>query len=297
MYGIIDIGSNTIRLKIYKKECGRLINVIDKKDFTRLISYRKNDVLQAEGISKCIGVLVGYKHIIDLLKISRYYVIAETVFRGLENIDDVLSEIKDKAFVDVLVLSQSDEEMYSYLGATSDIDINDGCVVDIGGGSTELIFFNDNNISLKCMIACGSLNMQDAYFNDDNILDFEVSGIKNYVYECLQAEKINKKSEVIIGVGGTLRALLRLKRSETGNDVLSFTYDDVRRWYQIVMHNKVLWLRTLLKVAPERVYTLTSGLIILKTVMKYVGAKNVYVTKNGVREGFLYNEIKNEKES
>lgn len=47
MYGIIDIGSNTIRLKIYKKECGRLINVIDKKDFTRLISYRKNDVLQA----------------------------------------------------------------------------------------------------------------------------------------------------------------------------------------------------------------------------------------------------------
>lgn len=291
MYGIIDIGSNTIRLKIYKIENEKLVNVIDKKNFLRLISFRRNNVLLDEGIDKCIEVLNNYKHILELLKVSKYYIIAETVLRGLDNIDDVLEKIKALTSFDVVILSSDEEEMYSYLGATNDIDCTNGCVVDIGGGSTELIFFNNKNIEFKSMILNGSLNMQDAYFNEDNLLDFEASGIKNSVKSSLENNKIYNKAKTIIGVGGTIRALLRLKRSEDSL-ASSFSYDDVRRWYQTAKHNQSLWLKTLLKVSPDRVYTLTSGLIILKTIMKWIDSDEVIVSENGVREGFLYHNIK-----
>lgn len=294
MYGIIDIGSNTIRLKIYKLNEEKIESVVDKKEFAKLISYRKDNNLTEAGIEVCINVLQSFKKIIELLKVDNYYAFATASLRNITNTLEVLSRIKNETGIDVDIISGEDEALYSYLGATSNINIQNGAMIDIGGGSSEIVFFEDDKLLSRYSIPCGSLNMQDTFFNEDNLIDFDTKGIKKCVNENLDNQNIQNESLVLIGVGGTIRALLKLKQKETGLNDKEFSYEDVRRWYQLIKHNPTNWLRFVLKIIPERVYTVTSGLVILKTVMKRIGAGKVIVSEYGVREGYLNHILKSE---
>lgn len=295
MYGIIDIGSNTIRLKVYKCVKGKYKAIIDKKEFAKLISYRNNNSLTEDGVNLCIDILDEYKQILNMLKVSSFYAFATASLRYIDNENEVLNMIKEKTGIDVKILSGDEEAYYGYLGAKMAISFDTGAVVDIGGGSMEITFFKDKEIIDKKSIRCGSLNMQELFLKNDSIIDFETKSMKDYILNALNEEKIDKKSEIVYGVGGTIRALLKIKRKETGLEVFEFSYDDVKRWYKMLKLNSTNWLRLVLNVVPERTYTISCGLIILKTIMKHIEAKRVIVSEYGVREGYLLHLIEDNK--
>lgn len=299
MYAIIDIGSNTIRLKVYKYNNNQLEAIVDKKEFAKLINYRKDGNMSEEGILICIDVLNKMLNIIKLLRIKKYYAIATAPFRGIKNSEDVLKKIKEATMLDVSILKGEDEAYYSYLGAKASTLINEGALIDIGGGSTELVFFKDSKELNKTSIPCGSLNMQGEFYKDLEGFAFETKWIRKNVIEHLKEKNIepNQKNDlVMVGVGGTIRALLKLKRNETGSNDITISYDDIKRWYQILKHNPIKWLKEILLIVPERVYTMTTGLIILKTVMKYIGANSIIVSEYGVREGYLTHILENKEQ-
>lgn len=290
MYAVIDIGSNTIRLKVYKVVKGQFESVVDKKEFAKLISYRSDGKMTDEGIDICVSVLDRMLNLIKLLKVKDYYVIATAPFRNIDNASDVILQVKEQTGIVINVLSGEDEAYYSYIGAKASTLVNEGLLTDIGGGSTELVFFKDSVELNKISLPCGSLNMQKEFYKDVDGFDFETKWIKKRVLNYLNENKFDETimhKDVIIGVGGTVRALLKLKRSETGLNDNEFSYDDVRRWYQVLKQNPIKWIKELLLIIPERVYTITTGLIILKTVMSYVNASRVIVSQYGVREGYL----------
>ncbi len=287
MYAVIDIGSNTIRLKIYKVENDKLKAIIDKKEFSKLISYRSLDKLTLEGINECARVLNEYNQIISLLKVEKCYVFATASLRNISNTEEVLTQIKELTGFDVQILSGEDEALYSYLGVSLSIKTENGVVLDIGGGSLELTFFEHKEVKQRKSIPTGSLNMQEAFLNKKNVLDFKTKKMEKYIIKLLNNENISEKRGIIYGVGGSIRALLKIKKKETGLEETGFTYLDVKRWYKMLNENPNEWLKLVLNVVPERALTVSTSLIIIKTVMKYIEAKNIVVCDGGVREGYL----------
>ncbi len=287
MYGIIDIGSNTIRLKVYKNVRNKYKSIIDKKEFAKLISLREDDKLTSEGINLCAEILNEYKQILNMLKVTNYHAFATASFRCIKNVDEVLAKVKELTGIEIEVLSGEEEALYGYLGASQSIESESGAVLDIGGGSLELTFFNNNEIENKKSIPCGSLNMQELFLNKNSVVDFNTKDMKEYITKMLKEQGITEKKDVIYGVGGTIRALLKIKKKEDGIDTQEFSYDDVRRWYRMLKRDSISWLRLVLNIVPERTLTVSCGLIVLKTVMKYINANKVIVCENGVREGYL----------
>ncbi len=287
MYGIIDIGSNTIRLKVYKIEDDKCSSIIDKKEFAKLISYRLGDKLTLEGINECARVLNEYKKILTLVNVDKYYAFATASLRNISNTREVLDKIKELTGIDINVLSGEDEALYGYLGASSSIKSETGVVLDIGGGSLELTFFKHSEIESRKSIPTGSLNMQEAFLSKHKVIDFKTKKMEKYINKLLDNEDITEGRENIYGVGGSIRALLKIKNKETGLVQTGFTYEDVKRWYQMLKEKPDEWLRLVLNVVPERTLTVSTGLIIVKTVMSYLEAKNVFVCEGGVREGYL----------
>ena len=91
-YGVIDIGSNSIRLSIYECEGSEITQLINKREMAGLAGYVKKDGMLAEaGIRKACAILAGYKEVFAGFGIEEYGVFATASLRGAGNRDKALS--------------------------------------------------------------------------------------------------------------------------------------------------------------------------------------------------------------
>lgn len=294
MYGVIDIGSNTIRLKIYKYINQNLQPIIDKKVFAKLASYIINNELSKEGEQVLIDTLKDYKYTLTLLGIERYYIFATASLRNALNGYEVSLRIKDMLGLDIKIISGEEEALYDYLGVKSQAKLNSGILVDIGGGSSEVVVFENNQIITRFSIPIGSLNTYTRYVKKKFPRSKEIKEIKKAVIDNLKKYPLTiPTTNTILGVGGTIRALNKLKQKETITNN-QFKYQDLKDWLKEAKKNTSTWENTILDTIPERIYTITTGLVILKTIMKYYQASDVIVSNFGIREGYLLNILKEE---
>ncbi len=289
MYCVIDIGSNTIRLKVYEYKDGSLKNIFDKKNFAKLASYiDENNYMKQDGIYKCIDVLEEYKQALSHIHVSKLLVFATAAIRNVGNTKEIVSTIKNVVGLDVCVLSGEQEATYDFIGAKKEVDFISGIMVDIGGGSTELIFIENYKIVYKTSIPVGSLNMHAKHVSDIFPTKEEAKKIKeqvlNYIEEvCLE----DKPWDNICGIGGSIRGVLKLQNELTKSKENTIGINEINNLVKLYKNNSDKWFKKILKTIPERVYTITVGLIILKTIMNYYGCFNVVVSNSGVREGYL----------
>ncbi len=164
MYGIIDIGSNTMRLSCYRVVGCEIENVFHKKEVAGLASYvDENGNLSEKGIKAAIEILKEFKQVITSVNFHSLYVIATASFRNVGNTEYIVSKIKSETDMDVEVISGESEAEYDFIGATYHNNLDDGILIDIGGGSTELVFFADRKVKEAVSIPIGSLNMFNKY--------------------------------------------------------------------------------------------------------------------------------------
>ncbi len=84
--------------------------------------------------------------ILENVRVERLYIFATASLRNIENTLEVTAEIKKQTGFDVDVISGREEAVFDYYGAMQTIEMHDRLLVDIGGGSTELVFYKDNEI-------------------------------------------------------------------------------------------------------------------------------------------------------
>lgn len=293
MYAVIDIGSNTIRFKVYDLKNNELVPLFDKKTFAGLASYQDADSnLSKEGINILLNTLKDYKETANKISIEKLFVFATASLRNIKNTSEVVDIIKDKLDLEIDVISGTDEAYYDYIGAKSIIEYKEGLMIDIGGGSTEFVFIKNNQIENKLSFPIGSLNTYDK-FVDGILPDMdETKKIEKHVKKQLKSIGTDKiESELIVGIGGSIRALLKMKQTLKKTDSRFISSKDLNdiAYYKT---NKDKWMLDVLKIVPERIFTITCGTIILKTIMKYYKADRVLVSDYGVREGYLMCHLK-----
>lgn len=142
-YAVIDIGSNTIRLCIYQAAGTNFRRLFSAKETAGLASYIKKGIMRADGINKAAEVLSYFATILTQFTLKDIYVFATAPLRNISNTLQVTSALYQKTGFDIDVLSGKQEALYSYYGAMHGIQSSDGLLTDIGGGSTELVSFQD----------------------------------------------------------------------------------------------------------------------------------------------------------
>lgn len=295
LYGLVDLGANSIRLSIYRVEGGRVVPLISKKETAGISAYVEGGALSRAGIDKACQVLSSFRAILENFEIEEMHVFATASLRNITNTEEAVERIHKYMGIRVDVLSGAEEARLDYAGASHGAGIHDGILVDIGGGSTELTEFAGGKVVSAASMPLGSLNM---YLKNaqTGLIPGKIAMRAVRADVCAQLDQlafVRDEYPTIYGVGGTIRATARLANDLFGlsADNREITYDNLRDVLRLFRESKRVALQSLLRTAPERVHTLIPGMTILKTVAKRFGGDVIVVSGYGVREGYLYERV------
>ena len=293
-YAIVDIGSNTIRMNVYEIEKNNIKQLFSKKTVAGLSSYIQDGKLSTKGIQKATKVLSSYRYIAELLGAEKFLPFATASLRNITNADEAIAAINKYADVTIDLIQGRDEALYGFRGLTIGNDVDSGVLFDIGGGSTEVIHIVKGTVKRAESVPMGSLNSFTTLMKGLTPTRKEAAKIKKEFNARLDELNISKSREydTLYGIGGTARACGNVCQEyfDLPNH-REFTAGDLGKMIDALSEGDNRAIRTLLQVVPERIHTLTPGMLIIETLCERFSSKKVSVGKNGVREGYIVNYL------
>lgn len=295
IYGLVDVGANSIRLSIYEAENGDAKLLVNKKDTAGLSSYVKNGALSMDGIKKACRVLESFQEILDNFGIREVHVFATASLRNISNTGEAVELIKSETGYSVDVLSGAEEARLDFIGLTHTQAIRDGILIDIGGGSTEIAEFSGGNILTAASMPIGSLNLFLHHVKDILPTDKMCRDIRAEVVRELKKLEFSGKTSYpyIYGIGGTIRATAKLANDifALPDDNQEISFKNLNELLDSYKNNKDLVRKSILQTSPERVHTLVPGMILLRAVAKRFRGDIILANNYGVREGYLFAKV------
>jgi len=296
MIAIIDIGSNSIRLSVYEvgpntdiRQVYRLKNVVGLAGYVS-----KRNILSEQGVAEACDALIKFREALKCMDISETHVFATASLRNILNTSQAIEAVKRNTGFNVTVISGEEEAICDYMGATNRAPMNNGLLIDIGGGSTELVLCKNGNIERAASITVGSLNMYAKYVT--RIIPTRAQAMSIEAETLKKLEMFNGKVKSVptmCGVGGTMRALCKLNNATFGDpeDNRMVSVKNAKKLCKMAATDIRPLLPKILQVMPERIHTITPGLIILNTIIKKYGCQTILVSESGVREGYLIRNV------
>lgn len=293
--GIIDIGANTIRLSIYSVEGNDARLLLNKKETAGLASYVKSKKLSQKGVERACSVLNDFKNILINLGITDYHAFATASLRNISNTEEAVLYIRAHTGIRVDVISGEEEARLGFAGACRDTGIQNGMMIDVGGGSTEVVGFKCGSVTAASSMPVGSLNLFSKHVkkllpSENELRNISIDIIEQLVllhgYGIAPIRKI-------IGIGGTVRAAAKLQNEYFGytEDSSLIRIEDIGQLLKHYRDRDGRVMKAILLVAPERVHTLIPGLDIMFNVAQYFGAETITANKCSVREGYVNSRI------
>ena len=299
LYAMIDVGSNTIRMAVYEIDGDRVDMIMKRKHTVGLASYVKEGFMRREGIEKVVEIINGYNDFLGDFGISRVTAFTTAALRNAYNGRQAVEEIEYRTGRKIHVMTGDEEATFDFIGATHNLVDEDGLLIDIGGGSTEIVYFEERNIKVKVSLPIGSLAFHTRYTGIH---------ILPSLSECeeMRAEAETTISAVqefqavthaqICGIGGTFKGAMALYNSMYGLPKLNSRMEVRRisdiifrfqREHELTQQDKILLMRTV----PERMHTFLPGLIIADVLAKRFKSMHIIFSDSGVREGYIYDRI------
>ncbi len=294
LYGVIDIGSNTIRLAVYEVKDRSIQGLFSKKSTAGLAAYvNKAGVLSQKGIDKAVYVLNEFKPIINNISLEKLFVFATASLRNITNSQQAIEEIYKKTEFEIDLVSGEEEGIYDFAGVCAQTPLDKGLLVDIGGGSTELVMYHKGKVIKAVSIPIGSLNLYKKYVKEVFPSQSEIKEMVKNITKELKVLENTQGYPLICGVGGTVRAACQLNIQMFGlqPDCNKIHFKELYKIISLFCNDSNMMTKKMLKIAPERIHTILPGMLILNEVGKKFGSDAICVSSFGVREGYLYTKL------
>lgn len=278
--GIIDIGSNTVVLKIYD-ENGKDTENGYYSSAIHLISHIKDGLMQESGIQAALQVLRQYRKILEERGVTEVYGLVTEPCRHISNRDAFLEALNSIGY-EIRPLTGEEEASYDFLGSRLDTsDISSGTAFDIGGGSTEIVSFCDGTvIHALTSIPYGCLRLKDCPLERKIPLS-----IIQQETERMPA-LLDYAGDILIGGGGTCRAVLLMHEKWFGNRHVSET--DLSMMFDALKSGNKDAVEVLNEtVSEDRRDVILPGINMILAMMEVFHASELRCSSYGVREGYL----------
>lgn len=288
-YAIVDIGSNTIRMIVYQVENGKIQKVLSEKQTAGLVGYiNENIELAQEGIDTLIETLQQFLHTAESVGVDEFHAFATASLRSVENQQQVLEAVQEQVGIVIRILSGEEEAALDFTALRDEIGSESGLMIDLGGGSVELVQFINGVREMSSTISFGSLSLYKNFVEDILPTDRELKEIKKHVKERIgEAPWLQGCAKHAYLLGGTGRAMAKLYMKVFGvpGDVHGYTMDahKIKKLRKALRSDSMLLIRN----CPERIHTILPGITALRAIIKAAGCEEITVYNLGIREGYL----------
>lgn len=298
--GIIDLGSNSARLVIVNLFADGYFMVVDElKESVRLGQDMERDgFLKPQRVAETIKTLKMFRKLCDSSGVSRIIAVATAAVRRAKNQRSFLDEIQATCGIKIRVLSSEEEAIYVYRGVINTMDIPKGLILEIGGGSTKIVYYNRRNMLNYVTLPFGAVTLTGLFADDGLKPEEQAKKIEEFFTEQLKkVEWINDLDPDVqmIGVGGSFRNLFKINKMvhkyplDTVHNY-SMNVDSFLPVYDMI---KVLDLDKKKKIkglSAERADILPAALAIIKSFIDYFHFEKFTFSGAGLREGIMFNQ-------
>lgn len=294
---IIDLGSDSLRLVLVNiLESGYFTVVDEIKETVRLAQDMEIDgFLQPQKVAQTIKTLKMFRRLCDANKVEHIYAYATAAVRRAKNQRGFLEEVLSVTGIKLKVLEPEEEAQLIYQGVINSMDIPKGLIVDIGGGSTQLIYYNRKSL-LNCItLPFGTVVLTDM-FKDKGSAIQRSEMIEGYVKEQLSAiewlQEIAPDTKMI-GVGGSFRNVGKISRMLKKYPLdMAHNYVVPNVEYAGIYNNiRSLDLDKTMKIkglSSVRADIFPAALSVINAINNFCGFQEIVVSGSGLREGTMF---------
>jgi exopolyphosphatase / guanosine-5'-triphosphate,3'-diphosphate pyrophosphatase len=279
----IDIGSNTTRLLVAEPVDGQLKKVMEQRAYTRINkAIRDSGEIPVEKASEVAEVVATQVRLARELGAETIRAVATAAVREASNGAVVAEQIGDRAGVPVEILSEQEEGRLSFIGATKTLGHPvDGLVgvVDVGGGSTEVILGSvSGGVEKVRSWRVGSGVLADELICSDPPSAAEIRKVRDRIDDIFEGVEIEHPAQAV-AVGGSATSLRRLVGA-----VLE--YETLERGIRVLSGDPAADVARRFELDPQRVRILATGVLLLEKVSELLG-QPLQIGKGGLREGVI----------
>ncbi|MBE3564674.1 MAG: CHAD domain-containing protein [Thermogemmatispora sp.] len=291
----IDIGSNTIHIVVARCWPDHLDILADELDLTRLgESVNASGAISEEKIEQALAVIAHYVALARHLGAETILLIATEAIRRASNRENFLERIEQQVALPVALISGEAEAVLTFYGATYElyrtgrapIDLG---VVDLGGGSTELVTARDGQITWRRSLPIGSGWLLDRYLTSDPPTRQERARARAFLQDYLQTLTIPYYPPVLVATGGSANSLWLLAERAFGlpTNQRSLSGDDLAQCEGLLAALSASEIAQRYGQPYKRARILPAGALILRSLLARLGLDQLLISPHGIREGAL----------
>ncbi|WP_414564185.1 MULTISPECIES: Ppx/GppA phosphatase family protein [unclassified Anabaena] len=301
----IDLGTNSLHMVVVKIDPTLpSFSIIAKEKETVRLGNRDlaTGELKPEVIEKAINALRRFQEVAKTAHAETIVAVATSAVREAPNGRDFLYRVEAELGLSVDLISGQEEARRIYLGVLSGMEFNNQphIMIDIGGGSTELILGDSQEARSLTSTKVGAVRLTSELISTDPISDAEFQYLQAYTRGTLERSSEDVLSNTkfgesprLVGTSGTIETLATIHAREQLGYIPStlngyeFSLKDLRYWVNRLRKMKNIEISTIPGMPEKRSEVILAGAVILQEAMTLLGVESVTVCERALREGVI----------
>jgi exopolyphosphatase / guanosine-5'-triphosphate,3'-diphosphate pyrophosphatase len=307
----IDIGTNSVHLVVADVGPDGAIAVVEKARVQVELGRGglEHHRITNDAMERAVLALVLFKQTMDLMQVEAISASATSAVREAQNGAEFCDRVNEATGIHVQVISGVDESRLIWLGARPNVDFARGpaLLIDIGGGSVELVVCDENRMITAHSLPLGHLRLTDQFVGSDPPTADEIGAIRRQVRGMLKAVSdvgpdvrgilVGPAIGSVVGTSGSIRTLGRMATMMRGHVVaphdhgLVLTRAELKKLLQQMQELKSSRLDEIPGMDMRRKRTLPTAAAVLYQLMKTFEIEQLSTSEAALREGLLYDWI------
>lgn len=297
---VIDIGSNSIRMVLYElgpKGTYRIRN--DIKESVRLEEGMDEEgCISVNKMNQALKTLGMFRRVCDVIECDEIIAVGTEVLRAAANSQEFIERVRRETGIDIRVLNGDEEAYYDYIGVVHGIELKEALLMDIGGGSTELIRVRKGILQESISLPWGAINLTRLFKLNGKLDSVTEKKMKVFFRELY--ETVPWLSELadyeLVGIGGSLRAMAKMdrRRRDYPLDIVhhySMRSRDARDVFDMLKNKNVTQRLKTKGLDDDRADIIVAPIASVNELLNFCDIDRITISGNGLREGLVYDYI------
>lgn len=292
-WAVIDIGSNTIRLVIYEKmNHASLKEAENIKTTARLRRYLTEEgTLNSEGVTLLIEILQGFNEIIHFHHVEKIYCVATATIRQSKNQQEIKALVKAKTGLKMKIFSEEEEAFHGFYAVSRSTSIDTGVTIDIGGGSTEVTYFENREMKHYYSFPFGVVSLKEKFMKGERITGDEKKELTTFVLQSFkQLPWLENVQVPVIAIGGSARNIAQIdqilkKYPIAGIHQYVMSLCDLEQVQQYLQGQSISQLEKVEGLSKDRADIIVPAVEVFVQLCKFCGSTEFMFSRKGLRDG------------
>ncbi|WP_064092364.1 Ppx/GppA family phosphatase [Rossellomorea aquimaris] len=296
---IIDVGSNTIRLVIHEHYInGQFKEIENVKTVARLRNYLdESNYLTSKGINVLLEILVNFKEVADFHRIEKIRCVATATIRQAKNQTKIVESVFKKTGFQMEILSEKQEAYYGYYAVVNNTPIDTGVTIDIGGGSTEITYFENKKMIYFHSFPFGVVSLNQMFTGEDPLTDDTVNKLKKFLIDQFSTlDWLKDKRVPIVMIGGSARNIAQVHQHRVGYSIAGVHQYQMSGEELATLRSDLLYLsaselKKIEGLSSDRFDIILPALEVFFHLYHYSQASFIMFSRKGLRDGIVLDEM------